>query len=292
VRCFLAAILAAPTLLAQQPELHELLEALSHTAEMFRRTAPNLGAREVLDQRGRRSDMEVIKRGRHNEVKEVSFSVPEIFELHHVVSDYTLGSPTPGAGFHELRKTISIDGVLTLDAPAGGTTRHALTLGPTSLDDETRRKLLENLQVDRLQGAATDFGPILLLFTTARQPDLSFTLAGEELLSGMPFWIVHYRQTSGAGTLTEFRNSRETKHLAEGRIWLRQADLLPLRITLDSEEYVTPKYLFRNHAEIDYHPTPFGLAPQTVVHRQFLNQELLVENRFTYSGYRGQEIIP
>ena len=40
-------------------------------------------------------------------------------------------------------------------------------------------------------------------------------------------------------------------------------------------------YILRNEAEVNYTPTRFGLAPSTVIHRQFLNQDLLVENRFS-----------
>ena len=31
--------------------------------------------------------------------------------------------------------------------------------------------------------------------------------------------------------MTEFRDSRETRHLPEGDIWFRESDLMPLRIT-------------------------------------------------------------
>lgn len=299
VRCLLVGILAASALLPQAtplpPDLQELLDALGRTAALFSRTAPHLGAREVLDQRGRRSEMEVIRRDRRNQLKTVSFTVPELFELHHVVSDYTLGSPVPGGGFHELRKTISVDGeaaVVSAALSASSPGRRPLALGFDTVDDGTKRQLLEELQLERLQGAATDFGPILLLFTTARQRDAVFSLAGRETLDTEPAWIVSWRQTAGDGALTEFRNRRETRHLPEGRIWFRESDLLPLRISLNTQEYVTPKYLFRNEAEVAYQPTKFGLAPQTVVHRQFLNHELLMENRFRYSSYKGQEIIP
>ena len=134
--------------------------------------------------------------------------------------------------------------------------------------------------------------PLLLLFTTARRGDTEFTFGGRETSPAGSAWVLRYRQTAASGALTEFRNSRQLKHLPEGTIWLREGDLLPLRITLETEEYVTAKYRFRNEAEVEYRPTPFGLAPHLVVHRQLLNGELLVENRFSYSAWRGQEIIP
>jgi hypothetical protein len=41
-----------------------------------------------------------------------------------------------------------------------------------------------------------------------------------------------------------------------------------------------------------YCPTPFGLAPSTVLHRQYLNEDLLVENSFRYSAYNGKAWLP
>lgn len=265
-----------------------MLEALARTAGLFARTVPSLGAREILEQHGRRGDMQVLKRGKNNEPKEVSFQLPEIFEDHEVVSDYSLG-PIPGVGgFHEIRKTVTIDKQLPAEDVKP---RHSMTLGADE-DGDTRKKLLEGLELDRLAGAATDFGPLLLLFTEARQRDTRFTPGGTRSFGGTSFRILKYRQTAGTGSLAEFRNSREVKHMPEGEIWFREHDLLPLRITLNTEEPVASRYILRNEAEVEYVPTQFGLAPQAVTHRQFLNEQLLVENQFHYSGYRGIAIQP
>jgi hypothetical protein len=209
-----------------------------------------------------------------------------------VVSEYRLGSPSPGGGFHELRRTLAVDGEPVTNSAPAIPIRHTLVAGAETLDDETKHNMLEELQFNKLQGAATDFGPLLLLFITARRGDTEFTFGGRETSPAGSAWVLRYRQTAPSGALTEFRNSRQLKHLPEGTIWLREGDLLPLRITLETEEYVTAKYRFRNEAEVEYRPTPFGLAPHLVVHRQLLNGELLVENRFSYSAWRGQEIIP
>ena len=69
-----------------------------------------------------------------------------------------------------------------------------MTLGSDE-DGETRKKLLEGLELDRLAGAATDFGPLLLLFTQARQRDTRFTPGGTRNLEGNAFRILKYRQT-------------------------------------------------------------------------------------------------
>ncbi len=293
VRCIVAGIAVASALLAQSPsppppEAQDLLEALARTAGLFARTAPLLGARETLEQRARRGDMQVLRRGRNHELKEIAFQIPEFFDTHEVVSDYTMGSAGTSGGFHEIRRTLEIDKV----APAPGSQpRHALTLGVDAENDAKKRRL-ESLELERLEGAATDFGPLLLLFTEARQRDTKFSAGGRGSVAGENGWVLRYRQTAGAASVTEFRNSREVKHMPEGQVWFRERDLLPLRITLNTEEMLTPKYILRNEAEVEYRPTPFGLAPQLVTHRQYLNDELLVENRFRYSDYRGLEIQP
>lgn len=289
VRCLAAGIAVAVTLLAQQPpETEELLGALARSAALFAQTAPALGARETLAQRARQGEMQVLKKGRNNELRQVSVTLPDTFESHQVISDFSMGSPGSGSGFHEIRRTLTFDGEPAMDKPP----RHALTLGLDSEDDAEKKQLLENLEFERLQGSATDFGPLLLLFTATRQRDARFTFGGtRKLASGASAWILNYRQT-GRAALTEFRNSRALRHIPEGQIWLREEDLLPVRITLNTAEILTPKYVLRNEAEVDYQPTRHGLAPASVTHHQYLNDELLVENRFTYSDYRGAEMAP
>jgi len=292
VRCFAAGIAAAVTLLAQQPpEAQELLGALARTAELFSHTAPELGAREVLSQRARHGDMKVLRRGRHNELKKITFSLPDQFTTHEIVSDYRLGPAGPAGGFHEIRTILTIDHASP--AASSAEVRHAMTLGLNDPDDSTKKELLESLELERLQGAAADFGPILLLFTAARQHGSRFTTAGRHALpSGAAAWVLNYRQTGGNAAMTEFRSNAAVKHVPEGQIWFREEDLLPIRITLNADELVAPKYSLRNEAEVDYQPTRHGLAPRAVTHRQYVNEDLLVENRFTYSDYRGVEMAP
>jgi hypothetical protein len=61
---------------------------------------------------------------------------------------------------------------------------------------------------------------------------------------------------------------------------------------VNTQEKLTSKYTLRNEAEIDYQPTPYGMAPATVLHRQLLNRDLLVENRFRYTDYHGRTFLP
>lgn len=167
-----------------------------------------------------------------------------------------------------------------------------MTLDIRDPDDETKKDLLEELEQGQLQGAAVDFGPMLLLFKAARQGEYSFKASGRRTLDSESVFVVKYRQVSGDAGLTDFRERGVTRRPFEGEIWLRESDLVPSRITLETEELLSPKYALRNEAEIRYQASPFGLVPASVVHRQYLNQDLLVENQFRYSEYNGKTFIP
>ncbi len=270
------------------PETGELLAALSNAAATFSRTVPSLRATERLVQHGRTGEMEFSGRGRNNELRGVSLTLPEEFQSHEIVSAYSFGSRAGGGGFHEIRRVLTLDG----KKPEPGEVRHAMTMGLTRAEDGAKKEILEELEQSRLVGAAADFGPMLLLFTESGQRNYRFKAAGADKVGKEPAWILGYQQASGPGAVAEFRDRGEILHAARGRIWFRQSDLLPFRITFEADEMVAPKFLLRNEADITYQPTPFGLAPQLILHRQFLNRDLLVENRFSYDAYTVRGIIP
>jgi len=282
-------LLTAPVAAQPSPqaELPEILDALARSAAIFARSVPGLTARETLHQTGRRGDMQIPKKGNHDDLKRAAFVIPETFKTHDVVSEYSFGSSGEDAGFHEIRKVLTIDKT----PPPSAVARHAMTLSSTPADD-AKKALLEDLENTRLQGSVVDFGPILLLFTKAKQPTFEFRAGGRHKLGSIPMLVVHYRQLTGADSVTEFRERSEIRHPLKGDLWLRESDLVPARITVATEEILAPKYTLSNEAEIDYQPTPYGLAPSTVVHRQYLNQDLLVENQFRYSDYHGRTFIP
>ena len=89
-----------------------------------------------------------------------------------------------------------------------------------------------------------------------------------------------------------FREAGE-RQPASGQIWLRQKDLLPIRITLNTEERTSKKFTIRTDATVDYSPSQFGLALEHVIHRQFLNSALMVENDLHYADFHhANAMIP
>ena len=97
--------------------------------------------------------------------------------------------------------------------------------------------------------------------------------------------MLRFKQISGVQGLTFFKGTDEDRQPATGQIWLRTRDLVPLRITFESEEFVSKRFTIRTEATVDYVPSPVGLVPQSVTHKQFLNSDLMVENDLHYGEF-------
>jgi len=290
LRAALIALLPALALGAPaEIDMRECLEALARTAATFAVTAPGLSADETLDQRGRRGFMEIL-RGKNNKVRNVDFKLPEEFRTHQVVSKYKLEETGKGRVLHEVRTVVKMDGE---DRAADFETPHTLTMGTHSPDDDLKRRLLENLDQEQLEGAVTDFGQLILLFTPRLQSDYEFSPGDARTVDGEPVAVVRYRQVRGDQGLTFFQERTADRQPAEGEIWLRTKDLLPVRITIETGEMTAKKYAIRTEAAVDYQPSRFGLVPRRVVHRQFLNKSLMVENDLHYGNFHHDpEMIP
>lgn len=290
-RAAFIALLSALTLAAQDDDgpLREYLDALARTASTFSSTAPGLVADETLDQRGRRGFMEIL-RGKNNKIKSADFKLPEEFRTHEVVSTWRLEEAGEGRVLHEVRTIVKMDGE---DRAADTEAHHAMTIGARSADDETKRRLLENLDQEQLEGAVTDFGQVILLFTSRLLKDYEFSLGNPQSLDGERVVVLRYRQVAGDQGLTFFHDRTEDREAASGEIWLRASDLLPLRITMETAELTAKRYTIRTEAAVDYQASPFGLAPEHVVHRQFMNSSLMVENDLRYANFhRSHAMIP
>lgn len=294
-RAVIAGLFCVLTLRAQDTDgISDYLDALARTAATFATTAPGLMASETLDQRGRRGFIEIL-RGKKDKIRRLDVNLPAEFRTHHVISKYKVAAVGEDRALHETRAIQTMDG---RDATEWDDPREALTLGTGSPDDETRRMLLENLDREKLEGAATDFSLVMLLFRRQYQKDYAFTLRSAQNPAGEPVTVLGYRQIAGARGITVFRDRTVEREPASGEIWFRQQDLLPIRITMNSVETLSKKYTIRTAATVDYTPSPFGLAPAKVSEKQFLggagaDDDLLVENDFSYSDFhRDRSLLP
>jgi hypothetical protein len=265
------------------PDLAECLEALDRTASNFAAGAPGLMSEETLDQHGRRGFIEIM-RGKKDEIKDLDFTLPEDFHDHRVISNYGLAEVGRARVLHEIRTIMTIDGK-ALEDP--GEAQHVLTEGLQSKDDDTKRQLLENLDRNQLEGAVTDFGQLILLFSKRYQNDYRFSVNRDrrQRLGGEPVTVLTFKQISGLQGLTFFKDTSEVLEPATGQIWLRTRDLVPVRIIFDTEELVSKKFTIRTEATVDYTPSPVGLVPHSVKHKQFLNSDLMVENDLRYGEF-------
>lgn len=291
---FAAACALAATAFAQEvdaPTAADLIDAVANTAAIFARTAPGLVGRELLQQRGRRGFIRVLEQEQKNQSTKkntkqtgnVTIKLPPEFHEHEVISDYALGRVGDGAAIHEIRSVLTIDGRVISGADEA---RHALAIGMQSPDDELKHRLLENFERNRLEGAVTDFGQLILLFGASARNNYRFTLGHNRLLNAIPMVALEYVQTAGASGLTVFHERTMDVRTTQGEIWLRSSDLLPMRITLFTDAPLAGSLVIRDTAVVDYMPTAFGLAPAHIHHMQFLSGDLLVENDLQYSGYQ------
>ena len=83
-----------------------------------------------------------------------------------------------------------------------------------------------------------------------------------------------------------FRGDSKTQRLSvEGEIWVREADGLPLRITMSASDSSADKTL-REEATVDYAMSEFGtLLPVETTHRELRSGVEVEENKFTYTEF-------
>ena len=279
-RAAIPLILLCTTACAQ--DLPGLLEALSHSASNFAATAPGLTADETLEQRGRRGFLEVLK-GTIVAPKQLEIRLQEGFRTHRVTSSYGLAETGLAKVLHEIRQVTSVDGNPVTDATEA---RHALSANMRGEADRTRKILLENFEHEQLEGAVIDFGQLILLFTERNQKNYEFSLRSPLTLA--------YRQVAGTHGVTVYRERGTERETTEGEIWFSEESLVPERITLNTERHLSKKDVIHTQANVEYKPGRLGLVPAKVVHQQFLNSSLLVENIFQYANWQNSapEMIP
>ncbi|MEP6540197.1 MAG: hypothetical protein ABJF23_33020 [Bryobacteraceae bacterium] len=198
-----------------------------------------------------------------------------------IVSEYGFLSLRPGE-IREIRQVELVDGKR---AKKRGNALRDLAANLTAAGDEQRRKLLLDFEKHGLQGVAAGFGPVIQMFSTPKMQNFEFIFQEMEKLNGTPVAVYRYEQIDGAGGLTIFSGGKPIRQKLRGEVWVLPADGTPARIVLDSE-FEEGKSKLRDLTLVDYGRSEFGtLLPVIVVHRQFRDRTVLVQDLFRYTEY-------
>jgi hypothetical protein len=268
----------------------KLVKRLGDEAAAFQKIAPQLLGRETLHQRALgppRFKMRMGDAAKQHQAAD--------WKEHEIVSQYAF--VLLGRQIHELRQVTSVDGRRV----AGQTqAQDALAKLITANDDQRKQRALEQLEKYGLRGGATDFGQILLLFSRGSVERYEFTSAGPRLMGTVATEVFHYQQLDGPQALTVFRgnsgaNAATAQRLSvQGEIWVREADGLPLRITMTATDSSTDKDKpLREEATVDYAMSEFGtLLPVETTQRELRAGEEVAENKFSYRDFHRFEGRP
>jgi hypothetical protein len=250
----------------------KLVERLAREADAFQKIAPEVVGRETLHQRALSAARFKIRVG------------DPAWKEREIVSEYGFAL-LGGHELHEVRQVTSVDGKRVAGESQA---QEALGRLVTGNDDQRKKRALQQLEKYGLQGAATDFGQILLLFSRASLERYEITAGGPRLLGTVPTVVFLYRQLDGPQALTLFReNSGATPQRlrVEGEIWVREEDGLPVRITMTATDDTKGRSL-REEATVDYAMSEFGaLLPVETTQRELHSGEEVAENKFTYSDF-------
>jgi len=278
----LAVFLAGPAAVpAASAGKDEILARVAEEAEIFQQSIPNALTQETLEQRA------IMPPSRFR----APIGPPPAEAPHPplptrpVVSEYSVGTfrETNSLDLHEFRQVVSVDGRSVQPVEDA---RHALSLGVHSEDDRIRKRMLEDFARYGLVDVASDYGLILLEFNKRGQENLDIQTGPAANIGAETALTLLWKQKSDVGGQLEFDGRRTVRQPLQGILWVRESDGLPLRVEAWAE-YTNHKHVIRDRATVDYIQSPHGfLTPVSVVHRHFMDGQLVTENLYRYQPFK------
>jgi hypothetical protein len=278
----------APWALQADERTQKLVARLSQEADAFRKIAPDLVGHESLYQRAELPP----KGGLHIRVGASARKPPEpVWQERRILSEYSFamfgGQHPDGAGgeMHELRRVTAVDGRTVQDPKKA---QHDLADIVTAADDKRKKELLEQFEKYGLVGAVTDFGQLLLLFTSGDIPHYEFTFRRIEMQGVVQLLVFGYQQIDGPEGLTVIdarRGDAAQSIRVGGEVWVRENTFIPVRITMATSQGEGPQAV-REEASVDYAMSPYGaLLPFWTEHRELRGGKVVAENKFSYTDF-------
>jgi hypothetical protein len=261
----------------QQTALRPMLERLASEAAAYEKLAQEVTGQETIHLRE-------LKAPTHKFKLRVGESAVDAHALQwntrEIVSLY--GVSTIGRGLHEIRQVIFVDGKKVQGEEHAQQTLEALL---TSSGDQQKLASLKQLEKYTAGGAATDFGPLILLFAHGGVERYEFTGLGRRQLGTVSANAYHFKQLDGSEGLTLFGGQTQKLRM-EGELWMAESADGPLRLTLASEvPDTTPRT--REEATVDYIRSPLGaLLPAQIEQLEIHGEEVTSESIFDYGSFQ------
>lgn len=263
------------TTAAEDDPLPSILRRVAEECGVFENNARDLIGQETLEHR----ELKPPPRFRPR-----TGEVPLEYKTLRIVSEYGFGSfQETSSGLHELRQVTAVNGKPIKDREEA---RKSLTLGIRSKDDAVKKAMLNELPKYGITSGVADFGQLILLFAGPRQKTFDFSITGRTMMGADTMILVSYREKEGHESLTRFEDRKAGREAMQGEIWVREGDLLPLRVTLAIRRK-DGKFDRLDRVQVDYTQSSLGvLVPASVLHQDSANGVLLSENRFRYDDFK------
>lgn len=263
---------------AQQPELDR--SRLASQAQSFAEQLPNLIGTEVLKQKSILYSTRMRILVGDSALKPIAPKIKER-EIQSELGYVLRGKDTPV--WSELRKVIEVDGKVVM-APKKA--RERLAFGLKTDDDRARLKMMEEFTHYGLDGLATDYSLTLLLFRFGEIDKMSFEPLSYEFSGADRVNCFRFARLDNDAAITVFDGRQAKRQPLNGMIWLREGDMLPLKIRLMST-MIQDRLQIEDEGMMEYQASKFGsVVPASLRYTRHVNGMLALETIYTYKDFQ------
>ena len=275
-------LLAVVSLLPADERTKRLADRLAEEADAFARLAPQLLAEETLNQ----TTLKPPPRFRPRVGDAARLPPQPVIQRREIRSEYSFATfAAAGNTIHELRQVVSVDGKPVQDAKKA---QEALARAIAASDDKRKQQMLKDFEKHGLNGAATDFGQMILMFAPREIGRFEFNFLRTESKEGRNLLVFSYSQIDGPGqfTIVDGRSGRASAAKMSGEVWVVDQNYLPVAVTLSA---IRPGSIppIKEEAVVNYNLSEHGvLVPVRTFHKESVDGKSTAENEFHYSVFK------